>query len=232
MNVSRIRGDRIAAMEAELRACGVLESEGSRHHHPRLRTVSTPPPRRSRPQRPPCGDEPCGAGAGCRAGTFHRRRLRPCRRAGPHFFEAHQPLGAEVGICWIKTKRYLIVGLRTAGRQIRPRAFQSRVPVDGIPPPQRGPHSTLSTTVSRPARPTIREDLVSQADHIIFGLYPGLIDWFKTYGHHQVRLHLLPMSPGVKTGLVGGKGHVSGGVWVHRQPPRWRGVETSTSSTA
>ena len=47
------------------------------------------------------------------------------------------------------------------------------------------------------------EDLVSQADHIIFGLYPtALIDWFKTYGHLIKSGCIFTDVSGVKTGLV------------------------------
>ena len=47
------------------------------------------------------------------------------------------------------------------------------------------------------------EDLVSQADHIIFGLYPtALIDWFKTYGHLIKPGCIFTDVSGVKTGLV------------------------------
>ena len=85
-NAERLRikeSDRIAAMEAELRACGgVLESEGG------TITIhgcadSLHAPAAPRPQRPPCGDEPCGAGAGRRAGTLHRRRRGRAEELAP-----------------------------------------------------------------------------------------------------------------------------------------------------
>ena len=47
------------------------------------------------------------------------------------------------------------------------------------------------------------EDLVRQADHIIFGLYPtALIEWFRTYGHLLKEGCIFTDVSGVKTGLV------------------------------
>ena len=47
------------------------------------------------------------------------------------------------------------------------------------------------------------EDLVRQADHIIFGLYPtALLDWFGTYGHLLKPGCIFTDVSGVKTGLV------------------------------
>ena len=57
---------------------------GRHHHHPRL-CRQAPRPRRTAPwpQRPPCGDEPCGAGAGRRTGTLHRRRRGRAEELAP-----------------------------------------------------------------------------------------------------------------------------------------------------
>ena len=47
------------------------------------------------------------------------------------------------------------------------------------------------------------EDLVRQADHIIFGLYPtALLDWFRTYGSLLKPGCIFTDVSGVKTGLV------------------------------
>ncbi|MEE0486588.1 MAG: prephenate dehydrogenase, partial [Faecalibacterium sp.] len=47
------------------------------------------------------------------------------------------------------------------------------------------------------------EDLVRQADHIIFGLYPtALLEWFRTYGHLLKEGCIFTDVSGVKTGLV------------------------------
>ena len=47
------------------------------------------------------------------------------------------------------------------------------------------------------------EDLVREADHIIFGLYPtALIQWFKTYGALLKPGCIFTDVSGVKTGLV------------------------------
>ncbi len=85
-NAERLRikeSDRIAAMEAELRACGgVLESEGGTITIHGCAGKLHAPAVFSWPQRPPGGHEPHGAGAGAGLPSPSTTR-RPCRRAGP-----------------------------------------------------------------------------------------------------------------------------------------------------
>ncbi len=100
-NAERLRikeSDRIEAMETELRACGGrLESEGGTITiHGCAGALHAPDAAAFRPQRPPGGHEPCGAGAGRRAGPAHQRGRGHCRRAGRIFWTAIKPLGAEV----------------------------------------------------------------------------------------------------------------------------------------
>ena len=77
-NAQRLRlkeSDRIAAMEAELQACGGrIQSDGGQVVDPGLcRGAARPRRPAAGPQRPPCGDEPYRTGAGRRAAGDHRR---------------------------------------------------------------------------------------------------------------------------------------------------------------
>ena len=109
-----------------------------------------------------------------------------------------------------KTKRYLIVGLGLLGGKYALELSKAGFHVDGINRSEGHLQYALDHGYIETGKTHDFEDLVSQADHIIFGLYPtALIDWFKTYGHL-----IKPCGAGA--------GHVSGGRGVHRQPPDGR----------
>ena len=83
-----------------------------------------------------------------------------------------------------KTKRYLIVGLGLLGGKYALELSKAGFHVDGINRSEGHLQYALDHGYIETGKTHDFEDLVSQADHIIFGLYPTtLIDWFKTYGH-------------------------------------------------
>ena len=83
-----------------------------------------------------------------------------------------------------KTKRYLIVGLGLLGGKYALELSKAGFHVDGINRSEGHLQYALDHGYIETGKTHDFEDLVSQADHIIFGLYPtALIDWFKTYSH-------------------------------------------------
>ena len=121
-----------------------------------------------------------------------------------------------------KTKRYLIVGLGLLGGKYALELSKAGFHVDGINRSEGHLQYALDHGYIETGKTHDFEDLVSQADHIIFGLYPtALIDWFKTPSH-QARLHLYRRLRRQDRPCGAGAGHVSGGCGVHRQPPDGR----------
>ena len=100
-NAERLRikeSDRIAAMEAELRACGgVLSSEGGtitvQGCKPAAPCPGGPP---QRPQRPPGGHEPDGGWRWPADIPLAINEAEAVQKSWPHFFDALKPLGVEV----------------------------------------------------------------------------------------------------------------------------------------
>ena len=102
-----------------------------------------------------------------------------------------------------KTKRYLIVGLGLLGGKYALELSKAGFHVDGINRSEGHLQYALDHGYIETGKTHDFEDLVSQADHIIFGLYPtALIDWFKTYGHLIKAGCIFTDVSGVKTGLV------------------------------
>ena len=102
-----------------------------------------------------------------------------------------------------KTKRYLVVGLGLLGGKYALELSRAGFHVDGINRSEGHLQYALDHGYIETGKTHDFEDLVSQADHIIFGLYPtALIDWFKTYGHLIKSGCIFTDVSGVKTGLV------------------------------
>ena len=102
-----------------------------------------------------------------------------------------------------KTKRYLIVGLGLLGGKYALELSKAGFHVDGINRSEGHLQYALDHGYIETGKTHDFEDLVSQADHIIFGLYPtALIDWFKTYGYLIKPGCIFTDVSGVKTGLV------------------------------
>ena len=102
-----------------------------------------------------------------------------------------------------KTKRYLVVGLGLLGGKYALELTKAGFHVDGINRSEGHLQYALDHGYIASGKTHDFEDLVQQADHIIFGLYPtALIDWFKTYGHLIKSGCIFTDVSGVKTGLV------------------------------
>ena len=83
-----------------------------------------------------------------------------------------------------KTKRYLVVGLGLLGGKYALELTRAGFHVDGINRSEGHLQYALEHGYIAGGKTHDFEDLVRQADHIIFGLYPtALLDWFGTYGH-------------------------------------------------
>ena len=83
-----------------------------------------------------------------------------------------------------KTKRYLVVGLGLLGGKYALELTKAGFHVDGINRSEGHLQYALEHGYIASGKTHDFEDLVSSADHIIFGLYPtALIEWFRTYGH-------------------------------------------------
>ena len=83
-----------------------------------------------------------------------------------------------------KSKRYLIVGLGLLGGKYALELSRAGFHVDGINRSEGHLQYALDHGYIASGKTHDFEDLVRQADHIIFGLYPtALLDWFRTYGH-------------------------------------------------
>ena len=119
-----------------------------------------------------------------------------------------------------KTKRYLVVGLGLLGGKYALELTRAGFHVDGINRSEGHLQYALEHGYIAGGKTHDFEDLVRQADHIIFGLYPtALLDWFGTYGHLLKPGCIFTDVSGVKTGLVE---PVPGGGGVHCQPPHGR----------
>ena len=81
-----------------------------------------------------------------------------------------------------KTKRYLVVGLGLLGGKYALELSKAGFHVDGINRSEAHLQFALDHGYIERGKTHDFEDLVREADHIIFGLYPtALIEWFRTY---------------------------------------------------
>lgn len=102
-----------------------------------------------------------------------------------------------------KTKRYLIVGLGLLGGKYALELTRAGFHVDGINRSEGHLQYALDHGYIQSGKTRDFEDLVRNADHIIFGLYPtALLEWFKTYGSLLKPGCIFTDVSGVKTGLV------------------------------
>ena len=102
-----------------------------------------------------------------------------------------------------KSKTYLIVGLGLLGGKYAQVLSQKGYNVTGITHSQSTLDYALQHDYIRAGKNADFEDLVKEADCIIFGLYPtALIDWFRTYGSLLKPGCIFTDVSGVKTGLV------------------------------
>ena len=102
-----------------------------------------------------------------------------------------------------KTKRYLIVGLGLLGGKYAQVLSQKGYNVTGITHSQSTLDYALEHAYICEGRNENFDDLVQNADYIIFGLYPTvLLEWVKQYGHLVRPGTLVTDVSGVKTGLV------------------------------
>ena len=102
-----------------------------------------------------------------------------------------------------KSKRYLIVGLGLLGGKYALELTRAGFRVDGINRSEKHLQYAIEKGYIRSGKTHDFEDLVSEADYIIFGLYPTtLLEWFKTYGHLLKPGCIFTDVSGVKTGLV------------------------------
>lgn len=102
-----------------------------------------------------------------------------------------------------KSKRYLIVGLGLLGGKYALELSRAGFHVDGINRSEGHLQYALDHGYIASGKTHDFEDLVRQADHIIFGLYPtALLEWFRTYGHLLKEGCVFTDVSGVKTGLV------------------------------
>ena len=102
-----------------------------------------------------------------------------------------------------KSKRYLLVGLGLLGGKYALELSRAGFHVDGINRSEGHLQYALDHGYIASGKTHDFEDLVRQADHIIFGLYPtALLEWFRTYGHLLKEGCIFTDVSGVKTGLV------------------------------
>ena len=102
-----------------------------------------------------------------------------------------------------KSKRYLIVGLGLLGGKYALELSRAGFHVDGINRSEGHLQYALDHGYIASGKTHDFEDLVRQADHIVFGLYPtALLEWFRTYGHLLKEGCIFTDVSGVKTGLV------------------------------
>jgi prephenate dehydrogenase len=102
-----------------------------------------------------------------------------------------------------KSKRYLIVGLGLLGGKYALELTRAGFHVDGINRSEGHLQYALDHGYIQSGKTRDFEDLVQNADHIIFGLYPtALLEWFKTYGVLLKPGCVFTDVSGVKTGLV------------------------------
>ena len=102
-----------------------------------------------------------------------------------------------------KTKTYLVVGLGLLGGKYALELTKAGCTVYAI---DRNPQAldwAIEQGYIRGGKADGFEELVSSADHIIFGLYPTtLLEWFAQYGHLLKDGCIFTDVSGVKTGLV------------------------------
>lgn len=102
-----------------------------------------------------------------------------------------------------RSKRYLVVGLGLLGGKYALELTRAGFVVDGINRSEKHLQYALDKGYIRSGKTRDFEDLVSGADHIIFGLYPTtLLEWFETYGRLIKPGCIFTDVSGVKTGLV------------------------------
>lgn len=102
-----------------------------------------------------------------------------------------------------KSKRYLVVGLGLLGGKYALELTRAGFWVDGINRSEGHLQYALEHGYIRTGKTQDFEDLVREADHIIFGLYPtALLEWFQTYGQLLKPGCVFTDVSGVKTGLV------------------------------
>ena len=102
-----------------------------------------------------------------------------------------------------KNKTFLIVGLGLLGGKYAQVLSQKGYRVTGITHSQSTLDYALEHAYICEGRNENFDDLVQNADYIIFGLYPtALLDWFRTYGHLLKPGCIFTDVSGVKTGLV------------------------------
>ena len=99
--------------------------------------------------------------------------------------------------------RYLAVGLGLLGGKYALELSKAGFHVDGINRSEGHLQFALDHGYIERGKTHDFEDLVREADHIIFGLYPtALIEWFRTYGPLLKPGCIFTDVSGVKTGLV------------------------------
>ena len=102
-----------------------------------------------------------------------------------------------------KTKRYLVVGLGLLGGKYALELSKAGFHVDGINRSEGHLQFALDHGYIERGKTHDFEDLVREADHIIFGLYPtALIEWFRTYGPLLKPGCIFTDVSGVKRGVV------------------------------
>lgn len=102
-----------------------------------------------------------------------------------------------------RSKRYLVVGLGLLGGKYALELTRAGFVVDGINRSEKHLQYALDKGYIRSGKTRDFEDLVSGADHIIFGLYPTtLLEWFETHRHLIKPGCIFTDVSGVKTGLV------------------------------
>ena len=102
-----------------------------------------------------------------------------------------------------KTKRYLVVGLGLLGGKYALELTKAGFHEDGINRSEGHLQYALDHGYIASGRTHDFEDLVQQADHIIFGLYPtALLEWFKAYGPLLKPGCIFTDVSGVKRGVV------------------------------
>ena len=102
-----------------------------------------------------------------------------------------------------KTKRYLVVGLGLLGGKYALELTKAGFHVDGINRSEGHLQYALDHGYIAAGKNADFEDLVREADCIIFGLYPTvLLDWVKQYGQLIRPGTMVTDVSGVKTGLV------------------------------
>lgn len=102
-----------------------------------------------------------------------------------------------------KSKTYLIVGLGLLGGKYALELTRAGYDVYAINRSEANLNWAIENGYIKGGKTHDFEDLVSSADHIIFGLYPTtLLEWFKAYGHLLKPGCIFTDVSGVKTGLV------------------------------